>query len=243
MSGASGLVTIIQLCIWPRLTGTPSLDTFRLVQLGPHCTGPLPRHVQSNLDLTVHPLSPTPICSIELVRLGLHCTGPPQTCLNFFTLDLTVQGTHLYSPPPPHLSRHEAHTVGKRAVGILLECFLVIIMVKQPVVCRMVAGRGEGWGCGGREWGRFWPGVIEPVSDPSGVHRACMISFNNRHTIPERWTCTRMHVHSPANTPGLLTFTHLVLEKVFSLWIYDFSFCTSFWLFRFFRFSKKIKLR
>ena len=150
MSGASGLVPITQLCIWPRLTGTPSLDTFRLVQLGPHCTGPLPRHVQSNLDLTVHPLSPTEICSIELVRLGLHCTEPPQTCLNFFTLDLTVQGTHLYSPPPTFPDMKHIQLASEQ-LATYWNAFLLLSWLNSRLCVAWWLGD---WGCGGREWGR-----------------------------------------------------------------------------------------
>ena len=47
------------------------------------------------------------------------CTGP-WTCSNLFKLELTAQ-----EPPSPNIIHFEAHIVGKWAVGILLESFLV----------------------------------------------------------------------------------------------------------------------
>ena len=46
----------------------------------------------------------------------------PWTYSNLFNLELTVQG---HPPVIYKLVRYEASTVGKRTVGILLECFLV----------------------------------------------------------------------------------------------------------------------
>ena len=47
--------------------------------------------------------------------------GPP------WTWSLIVQGPPHPKPPALHLVAIEAHTVGKRAVHILLECFLVCL--------------------------------------------------------------------------------------------------------------------
>ena len=185
---------------------------------------PPPRYVQSNLsdlDFTVQAPSPD---MFKLFHLGPHCTEHP-----------SVQ-----PPPPPTFPDMKHIQLASEQLASYLNAFLLLSWLNSRLCVAWWLGGVGVWWPGVRAG---WPGVIEPVSDPSGVHRTCMISFNNRHTIPERRTCTRMHVYSPANTPGLLTFTHLVLKKVFSLWIYDFSFCTSFWPFRFFRFSKKIKLR
>ena len=53
----------------------------------------------------------------------LYRDTPRLTCSNLFYLDLIVQGPHL--PDMFKLVYYEAHPVGKRAVDILLECFLV----------------------------------------------------------------------------------------------------------------------
>ena len=67
-------------------------------------------------------LNLTTQASLRYVQPGPHCTGIPWSCSNLLNLYLGVKG-----PPPIHPtpSRHEAHTVGKRMVGILLDCFLV----------------------------------------------------------------------------------------------------------------------
>ena len=53
-----------------------------------------------HLDLTVQ--GPTTSDMFKLVQLGLYCTGTPG------------------------LLHYESHTVSKRVVGILLECFVVV---------------------------------------------------------------------------------------------------------------------
>ena len=61
----------------------------------------------------------------------LFCPLFKAACSDLFNLDLAVQ------PPPPTLEltpltfklvHYEAHAVGKRAVGMLLECFLILFV-------------------------------------------------------------------------------------------------------------------
>ena len=61
----------------------------------------------------------------------LFCPLFKAACSDLFNLDLAVQ------PPPPTLAltplmfklfHYEAHAVGKRAVGIILECFLILFV-------------------------------------------------------------------------------------------------------------------
>ena len=67
--------------------------------------------------------SPTPSSN------GPHWPKPPSPTpragSNFFKLDLTVQGLPTPSPEMFQLAYFKASMVGKRAVGILLKCFLV----------------------------------------------------------------------------------------------------------------------
>ena len=66
---------------------------------------------------------------LKLVQFGPHCTGTPthRTCSNLFKLALTVE-----TPPLPghyKLVYYEGHTVGRQAIGILLQRFLVIMCI------------------------------------------------------------------------------------------------------------------
>ena len=100
--------------------------------MGPHCTGtptPPKKHATSLYRVTLFPpLSlletpgdqdwiPVQSCSLEIPQLVLTSGDQDlETCSNLFTW-----GPHWYW----HLVPTEAHTVGKQAICILLECFLV----------------------------------------------------------------------------------------------------------------------
>ena len=63
---------------------------------------------------------------------GLSLSPPPPTCSNLFNLVLTVQGLpqNIFK-----LDQYKAGKVGKLAVGILLECFLIIEKSISPNQC------------------------------------------------------------------------------------------------------------
>ena len=100
--------------IGPHHTGTPDM--------GPHCTGTRPA-----------PPQPCPL------RYGtLLYKDYPRTYPCFFKT-----WTSLYRPPPPDMFKfihYAPRTVGKRAVRILLECFLVIHVIEQRLskVCSII---------------------------------------------------------------------------------------------------------
>ena len=73
-------------------------------------SGPCPLHMGPHYTGTLAPL-----WSLAPIDMGPHCTGTParQTCSNFL--------------------HYEAHTIGKRAVCILLECFLVVSMIFDDI--------------------------------------------------------------------------------------------------------------
>ena len=98
-----------RVCLSTGGKGFPPYRSPTLVQVGPHCTV-LPR---------TGPCTPPPMYRV-----------PTQTCSYFFNLDLTV----IVAPPPPYsnLLHYEACTVGKQAVGIVLECFLVLFFAEDP---------------------------------------------------------------------------------------------------------------
>ena len=80
-------------------------------------------HVTINHDaLDIIKQGPPPLAQV----LPL-CRNPqdlaPRTYSNLFNLDLTIQGP----PDMFKLVHYEAHTVCKRVVSILLECFLVLL--------------------------------------------------------------------------------------------------------------------
>ena len=101
----------------------------------PYYTGTLPQpppphqmySYLSNLDLTVHGPGPTSDM-FKLVELGPHCTGTPPPdmfkLVHYVRLEPDCTGTA--TPNILKLVHYEARTVGKRAIHILLESFLVI---------------------------------------------------------------------------------------------------------------------
>ena len=76
--------------------------------------------------------------SVHKGERGAHCTWsqsltpPTPTCSNLFNLVLTVQGLpqNIFK-----LDQYKAGKVGKLAVGILLECFLIIKKSRSPNQC------------------------------------------------------------------------------------------------------------
>ena len=103
----------IQTCsTWTSLYRDLSQDTFKLVQHGPHCTGPSPQTHSNlyNMDLTVQgPLPDT----FKLDQHGPHCTGTsPHTHSNLYNMDLTIQG-----PLPRHIQTCSTWTSLYRALS------------------------------------------------------------------------------------------------------------------------------
>ena len=100
----------------------------------PHYIGTFPPSPPPTWDLTVQGPQPWSQLNTPLSDMGPHCTVIPQTCSNFFnigSISLYKNNPNSPYPPPPSqdmfkLSHCEVHTVGKRAIRILLECFLVI---------------------------------------------------------------------------------------------------------------------
>ena len=84
--------------------GPVPLDFFKLVQLEPHCVGcPIPPNAHTHTHTHTH--------TFKLVQHRPYCTAASNPL------------------PPGHIqtcSLYDARTVGKRAVGIRLGCFLVI---------------------------------------------------------------------------------------------------------------------
>ena len=88
----------IQICsTWTSLYRALPQDTLKLVQHGPHCTGPSPQTHSKlfNMDLTVQG-PPPPTCS-NLFNMDLTVQPSPNTS-KLVQFDLTVQG-----PPPRHV--------------------------------------------------------------------------------------------------------------------------------------------
>ena len=96
-------------------------DMFKLVQLGPHHTGPPSALVLPQLDMP------------KIVQLELHHTGPPAQAMpsppdmsKFVQLGPHLTGT----TPTPNMFKFVhfvSWTVTKRAVGFQLKCLLVYL--------------------------------------------------------------------------------------------------------------------
>ena len=125
--GGVSHVTIIHDVLGLTVHGSPNL--------GPPQHGTLlcspPQRQPSPSDMG--PLSTPPQPWLCPPYMGSHCTGcpnpvpPPTSNIWWPSLDICSKVFTSGPPPPPrHLMAIETHTVGKWAVHILLECFLVI---------------------------------------------------------------------------------------------------------------------
>ena len=119
----------VQTCsTWTSLYRTPahpwiSSNLLNMNLIGQDLTlrGPAPPPYKAPTHPLLHSPDPIPpFCT------AFCSPSPPPTCSNLINLDFTVQGPN----PPQHvfkLVHYEERTVRKRAVGIRLECLLVML--------------------------------------------------------------------------------------------------------------------